>query len=56
MEVNEDTPLGLIGLSGFAQEPHLHIQAARYNSDSVLVGIPIKFKGAFFSRNDLFSN
>ena len=56
MKVKEDTPLGLIGLSGFTQEPHLHIQAARYNSDSVLVGIPMKFRGDFLSRNDLFSN
>ena len=56
MIVKEGTPLGLVGLSGFTQEPHLHIQASRYFSDSNLIGIPIKFKGKFLSRNDLFIN
>lgn len=49
-------PLGLVGLSGFTQEPHLHLQAARYKTDSTLVGIPIIFKGRTLSRNDLFKN
>lgn len=54
--VKEGTPLGLAGISGFSQEPHLHFQAAVYNKDSVLVGIPIKFKGRTLSRNDLYKN
>lgn len=56
MIVKEGTPLGLVGLSGFTQEPHLHIQASKYFLDSDLIGIPIKFKGKFVSRNDLFIN
>ncbi|UCD61211.1 MAG: M23 family metallopeptidase [Flavobacteriaceae bacterium] len=54
--VKEGTPLGLVGISGFSQEPHLHFQAAVYNKDSVLVGIPIRFKGKTLSRNDLYKN
>ena len=54
--ISAGMPLGLVGLSGFTQEPHLHIQAAKYNADSVLVGIPILFNGETLSRNDLFEN
>jgi len=54
--VKEGTPLGLVGISGFSQEPHLHFQAAVYNKDSELVGIPIKFEGRTLSRNDLYKN
>jgi len=56
MTVKKGTPLGLIGLSGFSQEPHLHIQAAKYDTDSTLVGIPIVFNGTLLSRNDIFNN
>jgi hypothetical protein len=56
MKVKEGSPLGLVGISGFSQEPHLHIQASIYNSDSVMVGVPIKFKGKILSRNDLYAN
>ena len=45
--------LGDIGLSGFAQEPHLHIQAAVYDQDSALVGIPITFGSRQLVRNDI---
>ena len=48
--------LGLIGISGFSQEPHLHIQAPKFNKDSKLVGIPIKFQGTYYSRNDIIVN
>ena len=54
--VQEGTPLGLVAISGFSQEPHLHFQAAVYNKDSVMVGIPIRFKGKPLSRNDLYRN
>ena len=54
--VKEGTPLGLVGISGFSQETHLHFQPAVYNKDSVLVGIPIKLKGRTLSRNDLYRN
>ena len=46
-------PLGKIGNSGFSMEPHLHIQAAKYQNDSTLVGIPIQFEGQELVRNDL---
>ena len=48
--------LGLVGISGFAQEPHVHLQAARYNQDSVLVGVPMQFDGKSYYRNDLIRN
>jgi hypothetical protein len=54
--VKQGTPLGLVGISGFSQEPHLHFQAAVYNKDSVMVGIPINFNGKTLSRNDLYTN
>jgi hypothetical protein len=54
--VKQGSPLGLVGISGFSQEPHLHFQAAAYDKDSVMVGIPIKFKGKILSRNDLYTN
>lgn len=54
--VKQGTPLGLVGISGFSQEPHLHFQAAVYNKDSIMVGIPIKFNGKTLSRNDLYTN
>lgn len=56
MDVQKGRPLGLVGLSGFSQEPHLHIQAATYTTDSSLIGIPIKFNGKYYSRNDLIKN
>lgn len=56
LEVRKGMPLGLVGISGFSQEPHLHIQAARYDSDSTLIGVPIRFKGKSLSRNDLYTN
>jgi len=56
MEVRKGIPLGLVGISGFSQEPHLHIQAAMYDSDSTLTGRPIIFKGKSLSRNDLYTN
>jgi len=56
MKVEEGSPLGLVGISGFSQEPHLHIQASIYNSDSIMTGIPIKFNGKILSRNDLYAN
>jgi len=56
MTVNEGTPLGLVGISGFSEEPHLHIQASKYLSDSTIIGIPIVFKGKFLSRNEIFKN
>ncbi len=55
-EVYEGQPLGQVGNSGFSQEPHLHLQAARYQADSTLMGLPIKFKGRSLVRNDEFKN
>jgi hypothetical protein len=54
--VAKEEKIGLVGNSGFSQEPHLHIQAAKYNADSVLVGVPMKFKKGTVSRNDIISN
>ena len=56
MLVKTGTPLGLIGISGFAQEPHLHLQAAKYNSDSVLIGVPMILNGQMLYRNDRYKN
>ncbi len=55
-EVYEGQPLGQVGNSGFSQEPHLHFQAARYQADSTLMGMPIKFKGRSLVRNDIIKN
>jgi hypothetical protein len=54
--VTAGEPLGLVGNSGFSQEPHLHIQVSKYNPDSVKIGVPIKFGDRYFSRNDIVSN
>ncbi len=56
MTVKKGMPLGLVGISGFSQEPHLHIQAAKYDADSSLVGIPIFFNGSGMFRNDIHKN
>jgi hypothetical protein len=55
-EVEAGSPLALVGNSGFSQEPHLHIQASKFNSDSTLVGVPIKFNSRILTKNDLFEN
>ena len=41
--INPGTLLASVGNSGFSQEPHLHIQAARIKGDSVLEGVPLEF-------------
>lgn len=56
MKVKVGMPLGLVGNSGFSQEPHLHIQVSIYNSDSTLIGVPIKFGGRVLSRNCVYKN
>ena len=56
MIIKKGDPLGLVGISGFSQEPHLHIQAARYDVDSTLIGIPIYFNGTGLFRNDIYEN
>ena len=48
--------LGRVGNSGFSQEPHLHLQAARYNQDSVLVGVPMTFGNRSLVRNNVVGN
>lgn len=55
-EVKAGTPLALVGISGFSQEPHLHIQAATYIEDSILTGIPIHFNGRYLYRNNIIEN
>ena len=55
-EVSVGDPLAQVGNSGFSQEPHLHFQAARYQKDSVLMGVPIQFNGKYLVRNDVFKN
>ena len=46
-------PIGMVGNSGFSQEPHLHIQASTMNKDSIREGIPILFGNKYLKRNDL---
>jgi hypothetical protein len=48
--------LGQVGNSGFSQEPHLHLQAATYSADGKLAGVPMRFAGRTYSRNDIVSN
>ena len=48
--------LGRVGNSGFSQEPHLHLQAARYQADSTLMGVPIRFGAGAPVRNDIIRN
>ena len=48
--------IGRVGNSGFSQEPHLHLQAARYNQDSVLVGVPMSFGNRSLVRNNVVRN
>lgn len=55
-KVEVGQPLAQVGNSGFSQEPHLHFQAARYQKDSVLMGIPIQFNGSYLVRNDVYRN
>ncbi len=43
--------LGRVGNSGFSQEPHLHLQAARWSRDSLMLGIPMEFSGELPYRN-----
>ncbi len=48
--------IGQVGNSGFSMEPHLHIQAAWFLDDSVLVGVPVNYNDRWLVRNDLFRN
>jgi hypothetical protein len=48
--------LGQIGNSGFSQEPHLHLQAARTDREGHLTGIPINFNGRKPVRNAIVRN
>ena len=52
-QVQAGEQLAHIGNSGFSQEPHLHLQAARWTKDSVLMGIPMEFKGTIPYRNQI---
>ncbi|MGI9545868.1 MAG: M23 family metallopeptidase [Flavobacteriaceae bacterium] len=54
-QVKTDDPLGQVGNSGFSQEPHLHFQAARWNKDSVMAGVPIEFEGIKPYRNSILT-
>lgn len=52
-EVQVGHLLAEVGNSGFSQEPHLHLQAASWDRDSLMVGIPIEFDGERPYRNVL---
>ncbi len=54
--VKEGMLLAQVGNSGFSQEPHLHFQAAKYQQDSVLMGVPVQFQDRTLVRNDIFEN
>jgi len=56
--VTTNSVLGLVGQSGRASQPHLHIHAARAGNDAgVLDGQPVAlfFDGQFLSRNQIIS-
>ena len=48
--------LAKVGNSGFSQEPHLHLQAARWDKDSVMRGIPMRFEDFQPYRNSSIRN
>ena len=52
-EVQAGQLIGAVGNSGFSQEPHLHLQAARWDKDSLLLGVPMEFDGRLPYRNML---
>ena len=54
-QIQAGDKLGQVGNSGFSQEPHLHLQAARWSTDSLLLGIPMKFNGHIPFRNQIIS-
>jgi murein DD-endopeptidase MepM/ murein hydrolase activator NlpD len=54
--VRAGDPLARVGNSGFSQEPHLHLQAARYTADSTLMAIPMSFNGYAPVRNSVVRN
>lgn len=45
--------LGAVGNSGFSQEPHLHFQAATRRADGNWHGVPMRFDGRAYLRNDV---
>ena len=47
--------LAEVGNSGFSQEPHLHLQAAQWSKDSLLLGVPMEFNGDMPYRNQTIS-
>ena len=52
-QIQTGDQLAQIGNSGFSQEPHLHLQAARWTQDSVLLGIPMEFNSHIPYRNQI---
>ena len=51
--IRAGTSIAEVGNSGFSQEPHLHLQAARWDKDSTMVGVPMKFNDFVPYRNTL---
>lgn len=48
--------IGQTGNSGFSQEPHLHIQAARFDENRKLYPVAMRFDGRAPVRNDVIPN
>lgn len=54
-QIQAGTHLAQVGNSGFSQEPHLHLQAAEWSKDSLLLGVPMEFDGVLPYRNQIIS-
>lgn len=57
--VRQGEPLARVGNSGNSAEPHLHIQAMRFerrNQSVETISIPITFDGRFLAMNDIVTS
>lgn len=50
--VTAGQPIGMVGNSGYSDEPHLHIQVNTEDGHPM----PIEFNGRFLSTNDVYNN
>lgn len=51
--VRQGERIGAVGNSGYSEEPHLHFQAAVVDESGNLHGVPMRFDGETYARNDI---